>query len=221
MIDRMLSVIAPHLCCGCGKIGSTLCGNCKYDIVSELKTVCIRCQKPCGEKGICASCHLPYSRAWCVGERQGSLQRLIGLYKFERVRSAYKDLGDLLSAAMPDLPAGVVIVPIPTVAAHIRQRGYDHTLLLARYIARKRQLPLQQLLVRLTKTTQRQESAAVREAQAKAAFAVKGTVSKDSIYLLIDDVMTTGATLKYATKALQAAGATQVWVAVVARQTLD
>ncbi len=217
----MLSVIAPHLCCGCGKVGSTLCGNCKYDIISELKTVCIRCQKPCGERGICGSCRLPYERAWCVGERVGTLQRLIGLYKFERVRSAYKDLGDLLLATVPDLPANVVIVPVPTVASHIRQRGYDHTLLLARYIARKRQLPLRRLLVRVTKTKQRQASAAVREAQAKAAFAVRGDVAKNTVYLLVDDVITTGATVKYAAKALKDAGATQIWAAVVARQTLD
>jgi len=68
---------------------------------------------------------------------------------------------------------------------------------------------------------QRHASAVERDRQAKAAFAVKGAITKHVPYVLVDDVVTTGATIKYAAQALLDAGASQVWVAVVARQTLD
>jgi ComF family protein len=221
MIDTLLSLIAPHHCCGCGKIGLLLCDNCKYDIISEPESVCLACGGPCGPKGICGKCHVSYIKGWSVGKRQDTLQRLVGLYKFERVKAGYRVLATLLSERVPELPSDVVVVPIPTVAGHIRERGYDHTLLIARSFAKSRGLRLSQALARSTHTKQRQATATTRTAQAKVAFNVPKHLTPDVPYLLIDDVMTTGATVKYAAKALKQAGASQVWVAIIARQTLD
>jgi len=221
MIDNLLSFIAPHHCCGCDKVGSMLCSNCKYHIITEQSDACIVCSRPCGKAGICNTCRVPYDRAWFVGYRRDTLQRLVGLYKFERMRSAYTVIGDLLNSVIADIPDSTVVVPVPTVASHVRQRGYDHTLLIARYIAKRRGLRLSRVLVRSTRTKQRHASAQTRDAQAKMAFKVDGVINSYVPYLLIDDIMTTGATLKYAAKALKDAGATQVWVAIVARQTLD
>jgi ComF family protein len=143
---------------------------------------------------------------------------LIGDFKFNRVKSAYKPLGDLLLNVLPQLPSNIVIVPVPTVSGHIRERGYDHIHLIASYVAKSRHVPYQRLIVRKSSTKQRQASAKQRDLQAKSAFVVNEKVDSEKIYLLIDDVVTTGATIKYAAKSLRDAGATQVWVAVVARQ---
>jgi len=221
MLDTTLSFIAPHYCCGCDKIGGLLCDNCKYNIKSEPKMVCIVCGRPAGRTWLCNTCRLPYERVWVVGERDGTLQRLIGLYKFERARSAYKALGDLLLETLPELPADTVIVPVPTTPGRIRERGYDHMLLIAKYIAKARDLRCEQLVYRKTNTKQRQATARQRATQAKQAFAVRDGVNEGTPYLLIDDVVTTGATIKYASYALRDAGAKHVWVAVIARQTLD
>jgi ComF family protein len=156
-----------------------------------------------------------------VGERDGVLQRLIGLYKFERAKEAYKQLGDLLHAALPDLPADTVIVPVPTTFSRIRERGYDHMLLIAQYAAKKRRLTCDQLLIRKNDTKQRHATAKVRNEQAANAFSVMKPINADVPYLILDDVMTTGATLKYAAKTLKDAGAKHVWVGVIARQALD
>ena len=164
---------------------------------------------------------MPYERAWAVGERDGILQRLIGNYKFERTKSAYKILGDLLLDALPELPDNTIIVPVPTVPGHIRERGYDHMLLIANYVAKTRGLQCKQLIHRLTNTKQRQATARQRLSQARRAFAVDGQVDSTRPYLLLDDVITTGATVKYASQALRDAGAKHVWVAIIARQTLD
>ena len=220
MLDSALSIIAPHYCCGCDEIGSLLCSNCKYNITIEQKMVCIVCHRPTGRTWLCDNCAVPYEKVWVVGERDGTLQRLIGLYKFERAKSAYRSISDLLLGVLPELPNNTIIIPIPTTSARIRERGYDHMLLIAKYIASKRGLQCQQLVRRQTNTKQRQSTARQRNLQAKQAFIVCGEINPAVPYLLIDDVITTGATIKYASLALRDAGARQVWVAVVARQIL-
>ena len=183
--------------------------------------VCVVCHRPTFDSWICKECAPPYERAWVVGERSGVLQRLIGLYKFERARAAYKPLADMLSEVLPELPSNTVIVPVPTISSHIRERGYDHMLLISRRIARQKGLSLKRLLIRTVNTKQHQASAAKREAQSRVAFAVKGNIDPNVPYLLVDDVVTTGSTIKYAARTLRRAGAKHVWVAIIARQTLD
>lgn len=221
MIDRLFSHVAPHLCCGCGKTGTLLCDNCKYDINNDYFEGCIVCGGATGARGKCLHCKLPYSRAWCVGERSGELRKLIDDFKFENARAAHVPLAELLMERIGQLPPEVIIVPVPTISSHIRQRGYDHTLLIARLMAKQCRLHLDTSLYRATSTRQRDASRKQRIEQAKAAFAVRKQLRGDQPYLLIDDVITTGSTLKYAAEALRAAGAKDVWVAAIARQPLD
>lgn len=182
MIDNALAFMAPHLCCGCGKLAGLLCDHCKHDIVNDTFSGCIGCGRPAGLNGVCSRCDAPYSRAWCVGERSGVLEELIDQYKFERVREAGRVSADLIAARLPDLPEGIVIVPVPTLPSHIRQRGYDHTLLLAKALGRRIDRPVATPLVRVTKTMQRGASKKLRLDQAKAAFRAK-TVDTSAIYL--------------------------------------
>lgn len=221
MIDTLMSFIAPHYCSGCDRIGTLLCDNCKYDIANDADMVCLLCQKLCGQSGVCKSCQKVYEQAWVVGRRTGVLQRVVGLYKFERMRSGYRTLGDLLLDKLPDLPKSIIIVPVPTVPSHMRERGYDHMALISKYVAKRRKLAYQPVLYRKTQTKQRQATAKQREMQAKTAFGVKTRLDSKLTYLLMDDVVTTGSTIKYAAKALRSAGAKHIWVAVVARQMLD
>jgi ComF family protein len=221
MIDRLLSSIAPHLCCACGEIGTLLCDSCKYNIIDDEYSGCIACGMLAGVQGVCGVCRVPYQRAWCVGERSGELRKLIDEYKFHSARAAYRPLADLLHRRIAQLPINTVVVAVPTTPAHIRQRGYDHTRLVARAFARARGLSFQQPLRRRTTTTQRGANRVQRATQAKAAFAVDHSLDPECPYLLIDDIVTTGATLHYAAEALRAAGARDVWVAAIARQPLD
>lgn len=219
MIDRVLSFVAPHPCCGCGKLQGLLCSDCKYDIISDKFLGCVGCGRPSGVSGVCGQCTIPYSRAWCVGERSGTLEELIDQYKFERVREAHRILAGLLADMLPELPEDIVIVPVPTIASHIRQRGYDHTRLLAKELGKRLRRPVAYPLRRVTQTKQREASRAVRIKQAESAFAAS-KVRDTATYLLIDDIATTGATLKYAAKTLKDADARDIWVAVIARQPL-
>ncbi|RYF28401.1 MAG: hypothetical protein EOO17_04860 [Chloroflexi bacterium] len=68
---------------------------------------------------------------------------------------------------------------------------------------------------------QRHATKSQRRKQASRAFTCKSELSTDTTYLLLDDVVTTGATMEYAAKCLRDAGAGDVWVAAIARQPLD
>jgi len=222
MLDRLIENLAPHYCYGCGQVGTSLCDNCKYDITNEAFAGCLACGNMATRSGICDQCRVPYEKAWCVGERAEALERLIDAYKFEYVQAAHQTLAEMLLDTLDELPPETVIVPVSTIAKHIRQRGYDHTLLIARHVARKRNLTIHQSLKRSHTTVQRGASRTKRISQAKKAFWVEPvTVDPDRPYLLIDDVVTTGATLHYGALALQEAGVRRVWVAAIARQPLD
>jgi competence protein ComFC len=182
---------------------------------------CLACRGLADETGVCHRCKVPYSRAWCVGERSGILQRLVGDFKFQNMYAAYIPLAQLLDERMSDLPPNTIIVPVPTVPSHIRERGYDHSRLIAQWIAKRRGLKMQTLLTRATNTKQRDASRKDRIKQAKAAFVFKGVIDEDTHYLIVDDVVTTGATVYYAAETLRVAGAQHIWVAAIARQTLD
>jgi ComF family protein len=222
MLDNLLAMVAPHHCSGCKIRGTLLCANCKYDIISEPFLACISCGSGiASRRGICDSCNVSYQRAWCVADRRDHLQQLIDDYKFTNVQAAHRPLADLLHDHLPELPPETVIVPVPTVSSHVRQRGYDHMLLIAKRLGQLRTFDVHTKLVRRTNTKQRGAGAHERTTNAKAAFINRGQLDANVTYLLIDDVVTTGATVKYATQALLDAGATTVWVASISRQPLD
>jgi ComF family protein len=159
-------------------------------------------------------------RAWCVAERAGAVKILIDAFKFDCLRSAAKPLGEFISSTLPNLPDNLVITSVPTVSTHIRQRGYDHAALIAREVARQRGVKYQALLKRRTTTVQQGARRKERLKQAEGAFEAARHIDGSTV-LIIDDIFTTGATLHYAAITLLAAGAREVWVAVVARQPLD
>lgn len=219
MINKLLQIVAPHHCYGCRQIGTLLCDNCKYDIADESFDACIVCLSP-SAAGICPGCRTSYDRAWFVGERTQVLEQLIDAFKFRRVRSASEPLADLLDARLPQLPQNTVVVPVPTLRQHVRQRGYDHCSLLARRLASLRGLRFDELVDRLGFDAQRGKNKKERLNQAKGSFICQRSLDPEAAYLLVDDIVTTNATVRYAAAALKDAGAKRVWVAVVARQPI-
>lgn len=212
MIHTIADLITPHYCISCGQIGEILCVNCKKNIDSMKCAECLLCSKKhkvpcCGD----------ITDTWYVGAREDILKDLINVYKFERVVSAGNVLATLLDKAVDDLPPDTIVTWIPTTPNHIRQRGYDHAKKIAVCFAKLRGLSCKQLLSRRSFYTQHRATRATRIKQAKEAFVYsKEFVSKSC--LLIDDIYTTGATIRSAAKELKKAGVKNVFVAVVAKQ---
>lgn len=120
----------------------------------------------------------------------------------------------------------IVLVPLPTIRKHIRERGFDHTLRLCFELENFLQKRLddfgisveyQSLLVRKNKTVQVGKEKKERVKQAEKAYGIREGVKLDmnTLYILVDDVTTTGASLAAAKKILQAK---QVWAAVLMKE---
>ena len=220
-IDTLLSYIVPHYCYGCGATGSLLCRSCLEAVKRHHCRVCVICGQPCASGNMCRRHTLPYKALDCVLWRRGVVARLIDDYKFHRVRAISSVLARLLDELLPEYDASTVVVPVPTAPTNIRKRGYDHMLLVARQFARRRGLRVERPLVRQTNVTQHYaRSAAERRKQAQWFFRASD-VRADTPYLILDDIFTTGSTIKAAAQMLRAAGARDIRVGVIARQGND
>lgn len=219
MIEQLLALIAPHICCGCGKNGAILCEHCKYDITDNGPNICIECLLPTATSNLCRRCRprLPWDNAWLAGWRQESLQQLIDYYKFERAKAGHRVLAELLDYVLPVLPDDTIVTYVPTISSHQRQRGYDHMALIARALARRRSWRYRTLLRRHKAPMQHGSRRVDRLTQQRGTFQL---VSEEitAPVLLIDDIYTTGGTLKAAAEALTPALTGALYVAVVARQ---
>lgn len=219
MIDALLSLIAPHRCCSCGTVGAILCESCKINILDDPYEGCVLCQKPCGRTGLCSKCkhRLPCEQIWCVGERQGALKGLLDAYKFSSSRVAALPLASLLDVCLPLIPPGVAVVAIPTTAKTRRVRGFDHMGLIVAALAKQRGLTVCRPLERASSHTMHFLSRKERLRLGPSLFRLSGTPMPKEV-LLVDDIVTTGTTLKAAATLLKQAGAKKIYIAVIARQ---
>ena len=218
MIDTLLSFIAPHSCCSCGDIGRLLCQSCKYDIITEGFCVCVLCEKPTQSSAICGRCRLAtgITDAWCVGYREGSLKALLDAYKFRSSREASGYLAELLDAALPFLPEDIVITWVPTAPSHVRTRGMDHTRRVATRLAKQRGYTVGSYLERTSGDMQHLKTR--RQRLRDADKNIISTRTAPDTVIIIDDILTTGATMTACVKKLRSAGSKQIYVAIAARQ---
>ncbi len=228
----LLDLVCPHTCRGCGRLGSVLCECCKKYMLEQFQPICPICKKSFAKSSekvitkaksqanfkVCPDCEMPFAGLWAFGWREGTLEKLVEQYKYQSVRAMGVELAELLDYAIPASFAGtdIVVVPLPTIGRHVRERGLDHTLLLAKKLAWRRGWQCQQLLGRAMDTVQVGAKVSERAAQAQKAYMLRGKIDPSLRYLLLDDVWTTGSTMLAAAKVLHAAGAKQIYGAVVA-----
>lgn len=194
-LDWILDIIFPCYCKGCGKIGSAFCSCCIFNNLAENRPFSTFLSP--GFKGI-----------FVCGMRIGVLSKLVSEYKFlSRRRNSYA-LSETLFEVISRLSPGVkyVIVPLPTISKHIRSRGFDHIARLCRDFANISGFSVCPALVRNRATVQVGASKEKRLEQARDAYKInlKVKIDLESHYLLVDDVWTTGATMKAARDVLEA-----------------
>jgi len=176
------------------------------------------------------SCHLcpgcltrppHFTTAYAAGRYRGPLKAAIHKLKYRQQLFLAKPLGELLARSLADDLSAFrpdVLLPVPIHRQRLRRRGYNQALEIARPIARFTRVPIEAgLLLRIRPTPSQQGlPAQARRNNLREAFRVRGAVAGARI-LLVDDVMTTGETVRACSRELVQAGATDVRVAVVGR----
>ena len=228
LLDDLLGLLSPHICKRCGVVGSTYCKRCIYDVAEQPYSVCLNCRGRCSSDNLCPNCHKAlscFTRLVSIAPRQGSLKHLVDGYKFHSEVASVQVLAGLIDLRLGDLPAETVIVPVPTVASHIRERGFDHMLLVAKQLARRRQLAVaDDILARTDNLSQHQHNALDRHRLIKKSLVLSSAYDQPvvdhipSSVLLLDDIWTTGSTMIRAAKLLKKAGVRQIIALTVLTQ---
>jgi ComF family protein len=178
---------------------------------------------PLDESGRCALCRLGlngFDQVYSFGAYEGSLRQLIHLFKFEGIQTLRRPLGRFLALALPRETSFDAIVPMPLHWRRRWKRGFNQSDLLAREIARRWQVPIRRLARRKKATApQAGLTSAQRRLNVRGAFEVKRGHRLDGMrLLLVDDVLTTGATASACARALKRAGAARVSFLALARR---
>jgi ComF family protein len=176
---------------------------------SEYSDICGQCLKKAP----------PFSKVINYGLYEGALAEAINQLKFHGVKRLSKPLGRfLLSLELPKIDG---IIPVPLSIKGLRERGFNQSLLIARVISKEIKVPLLMDILIKKKETPPQIGLSAKERllNLKNAFEVKGNVDGLRL-LLVDDVMTTGATVTECSKVLMKAGAKEVIVLTLARSSM-
>ncbi|MEZ5367377.1 MAG: ComF family protein [Bryobacterales bacterium] len=165
-----------------------------------------------GACGICQRETPKFDRAAVAGPYEGALRRAIHLLKYDGMAPLARPLGERLALAAAPFADFDAIVPAPLHWRRRWGRGFNQSDLLARELSRQIQIPLDRRLLR-TRSTPPQAglSASERRRNVQGAFAPAGdkTAIRGKKLIVVDDVMTTGATLEACARVLKRAGAAQ------------
>lgn len=203
-----------------------LCRRCEKELRPRQGGHCPRCGLFFGSDTdgvhLCSDCRMhprPWERLYFHGRHDGKLRDLILAYKFNRGLHVSRLLQDMALAAFerncntqPDL-----IIPVPLHRKRLLWRGYNQSLELARRIATVHDIALDASALERTRHTipQTQVEAGERRRNIRGAFTANRKKVEGKSILIVDDVLTSGATLEECAKTLRGAGATTVEVLVL------
>jgi ComF family protein len=218
--------------CGTASDDAIVCAACAADLLRLPAEVCPRCAQPTPRGETCGRClaHPPaFDAAHAVYRYAFPLDRLIQSFKYGHRLALAPYFGSQLAALAASLATspGIsltaerpveLIVPLPLHGDRLRQRGFNQALELARPVARALRVPIDATSCRRTRDTAAQADLAWREriANVRNAFSCSADYSGRHV-VLIDDVMTTGASLDECARTLKLHGAARVSALVLAR----
>lgn len=221
-LQRLLLPWRCLLCGAPGQAGMDLCAPCARELPRN-RRCCARCALPlpaaaerCGE---CLRREPPWDTAWAPFRYAWPLDRLETRFKFGEDLAAGRVLAALWLAepTPPERPA--LIVPVPLHRQRLRRRGYNQALELARPLARALDMPCRHDALHRERDTaaQTELDRSARRRNVRGAFHLRTDIELPSHVILLDDVMTTGATLAECTRVLKRAGVKRVDVWALAR----
>lgn len=213
----ILDLFFPKKCLGCGKHNTYLCEEC-FKKISNNGWVSLNCQKEFGLDRIISA----------AGYVDPLTRDLIKALKYGFARELAKPLSRLMIKHLESISFvstisinSTIITPVPLHFFRLHERGFNQAELIAQEIAAHFQLPIKTDILKRIRPTQRQadlKDNKERKNNIKDAFEIIDFEPiKGKVVLLIDDVITSGATLSEAAKILKLNGAKEVWAITVAR----
>jgi predicted amidophosphoribosyltransferase len=226
--DACFEALWPTRCVGCDAPGELLCPECRSKLAwIEQRHACPVCGAPYGWL-VCTECDRSWPTEACASAfvYEGAAGRLVTVYKDEYERRLAPVVAAAMATAVDEAaswaPRGFrlwdvdAVCFVPATAAAFARRGFDHMEAVARAFAAELSLPVADVLVRREALDQRALGRAERARNVSGTFGVAENPYGANL-LLLDDVITTGASIKEAAAALKSHGAARVYAASLAR----
>lgn len=231
ILNELAEILVPekNLCYICNYrdeyIGeSHICKSCSYDLERLEGLLCSKCSKPLDhDADLCDECLSRvkcFERAVAPLEYTGLAKTLVRDYKYGGESYLYKLFGHMMVERLEEEEMGGfdAIVPVPLHRSKMRNRGYNQSELIAKYISLKIGSPVLKLIIRTKKTVpQSSLKGEERWINVRDAFEYSEKPGRISRILLVDDIYTTGATLNACASILRENGTNEIWCATIAR----
>ena len=224
-----LDILFPIRCLDCGAFGRFVCDDCIDALPKLERPFCDICASP-GAAGVCQHCRerppaADSIRSPYLYERGTAVYRAVSMLKYGGMKSVARDMGDWLAAFIEArrAPEFDVIAAVPSHRSRVRRRGYAQASLIAAALAERVGKPLDaDALERIVNAPSQleTESRGERRRNVEGGFAARSDFGGKRV-LLVDDLVTTGATMSACAESLKAAGASGVFGLSVARASAD
>lgn len=219
VLERLIAVIAPHNCLVCEQEGDLICAGCLGRLRRTRRQVCFACNRLSPGGRTCLNCRRKYHLlgVTVAAYYNEEMRQFVAAVKYQGAASQAKLAAKLLAPLIvPD--QFDLITWVPTTPRRARGRGYNQAKLIAKALAQELNLDYAGVLSRYQGKSQVGQSRQTRLEQVRDQFySVRPKLASDARVLLVDDVITTGATMSECAKTLKLAGAKSVWAAAAAK----
>jgi competence protein ComFC len=222
--EKIIDVLFPRICVGCGKEGGYICNDCRL-FISESGLICPVCQKASfdGEKHVLCPGKNQLDGLINIWDYEGIVKKLLLKIKYKGTFHAIEELIEKsFEIREPFVPAETIITFVPMFKKKEKQRGFNQAKFIAQKAGERTQKEVLPLLEK-TKDTPSQTELDIKERLEN----VKGTFGLSKRFfssalpeniLLVDDIWTTGATMKECCKVLKESGRVKkIWGFTLAR----
>lgn len=232
-LKASVDLFLPPACLLCGQHlhdsakGPDFCAKCMAGVIPLGPAYCCLCAQPfldATSSHLCGNCLKrppAFTRVHAAGRYHGSIKDAVHRLKHRNQLLLARPLGMILGQVVADAAPACrfdTIVPVPLHRQRLRARGYNQAVEIARPLSRQLGLPMHTGLLQRSRRTPPQQGlpAAQRSRNLRQAFTLAGPVAGAKV-LLVDDIMTTGETVRECCRILAQGGAEEIQVAVVGR----
>lgn len=227
-MKTLLDILLPPLCAACKHEGFFICANCRNLLITQSYFVCPVCERRDPEGRLDQTCRKETGLTRFLGAplsyKDERVRKIIHAFKYQHATALTEPLAKIMIEFLQPAPwraRQVVLAPIPMANFKERERGFNQAAEIAKLVAAHYKLGFQERLLVKIKNTGNQAGIKNKEVRIKnverAFTCAEPDIVRGRIVILLDDVYTTGSTMRECARVLRKAGAREVWGMTVAR----